>query len=291
MTASRWIKKNMPTLDGKTVAITGATGGLGGALTEALASLGASLILLDRNQEKSKALEDRLKSAHPDCAITRIKVDMEDFDSVKAATDTLLTSPPDALILNAGAYHIPRHTTALGFDNVFQINCVDPYYMARRLQTAIARKGGRIVAVGSIAHDYSKIDENDLDFSTRQKASLVYGNAKRYLTYGLFAQNDDRSTLVVAHPGITFTNITAHYPKLVFALIKHPMKVIFHGTKKASLSVLAGLVFDAQTGEWIGPRLFNIWGRPKKRRLTTATDKERAVIAEKLEAIYQALPQ
>ena len=45
----------------------------------------------------------------------------------------------------------------------------------------IEARGGRIVAVSSIAHNYSEIDERDVDFSTRRKASIVYGNAKRYL--------------------------------------------------------------------------------------------------------------
>ena len=48
-------------------------------------------------------------------------------------------------------------------------------------------------------------------------------------------------TLSVTHPGITFTNITAHYPKLIFAVIKHPMKVIFMKTDKASLSIVKGV--------------------------------------------------
>lgn len=289
MTVSKWIKRNARSLSGKKVAITGATGGLGGALTDILASLGAELILLDRNQEKSKTLEDKLKTAHPDCKITRIRVDMEEFESVKAATDALLTSPPDHLILNAGAYHIPRHKTSLGYDNVFQINCIAPYYMARRLQKAIHDKGGKIVAVGSIAHNYRKIDENDLDFSRRTKPSLVYGNAKRYLTYSLFACSDETNTIAITHPGITFTNITAHYPKIIFAIIKHPMKIIFHSTKKASLSILAGLFTDTPPRHWIGPRLFNVWGIPKKRRLNTASPEEASFIAKALDEIYQRL--
>ncbi len=289
MTVTKWLKRNAPSLSGKTVAITGATGGLGHALTEILASLGVDLILLDRNQDKSKALEDKLKTACPDCRITRIKIDMEDFNTVKAVTEKLLASPPDALILNAGAYHIPRRKTSLGYDNVFQINCIAPYYMARKLENAITRKNGKIVAVSSIAHNYSKSDENDLDFSTRTKPSLVYGNAKRCLTYGLFALTENTDAIAVAHPGITFTNITAHYPKLIFAIIKHPMKIVFHSTKKASLSILSGLFTNCRKDEWIGPRLFNIWGVPKKRPLNTATPEEAAVIAERLEEIYQTL--
>lgn len=288
MTVSRFMKTKTASLLGKTVAITGSTGGLGSALVRHLAALGAELILLDRNETKAKALEAALLAECPDLKITRIRVDMEDFDSVKAATEALLASPPDYLILNAGAYHIPRHKTSIGYDNVFTINCLSPYYMARRLSGAIASRGGRIVAVGSIAHNYSKSDPDDLDFSTREKASLVYGNAKRYLTYGLIEAFRGTDTLAITHPGITFTNITSHYPKVIFAIIKHPMKVIFHSTKKASLSILDGIF--RPTGEgWTGPVLFNVWGVPKTRRLTTAKPDEIAYMAKTLDAIYQEL--
>lgn len=289
MTTKQWLKKHAPKLTGKVVAITGATGGLGGALTEHLAALGADLILLDRNQKKSEALRNKLHSTHPDCKITRIAVDMEDFDSVKAACDSLLTQVPDFLILNAGAYHIPRHKTSIGFDNVFQINGIAPYYMAKRLHDAIAAKQGKIVAVGSIAHNYSKSDPDDIDFSARKKPSLVYGNAKRYLTYSFFEAFADSDAAAIAHPGITFTNITAHYPKIIFAIIKHPMKIIFPSTKKASLSILFALFADTPSRTWTGPRLFGIWGIPKTRTLKTASRAESAAIAERMEKIYRDL--
>ena len=289
MTTNQWISKQTTSLVGKTVAITGATGGLGGALTEHLATLGADLILLDRNQKKSEALENKLLTAHPTVKIVRIPVDMEDFDSVKAATNALLSQKPDYLILNAGAYHIPRHKTAIGYDNVFQINCIAPYYMARKLKDTIKERGGRIVAVGSIAHNYSKTDPEDVDFSRREKPSLVYGNAKRHLMYALADLFKGEDTLAITHPGITFTNITAHYPKVIFAIIKHPMKVIFQSTKKASLSILDGIFNPTPHRTWTGPRLFDVWGIPKTRRLKTATDTEAAAIAERMEKLYQSL--
>ena len=289
MTVSQWLKRHANGLSGKIVAITGATGGLGNALTRHLAALGADLILLDRNQTKSKALEEALLSLYPTCRITRIAVDMKEIDSVKAATEALTQTPPDYLILNAGAYHIPRHTTTCGYDNVFTINFVSPYYMARALRPEIEKKGGRIIAVGSIAHTYSAIDPEDIDFSRRQKASLVYGNAKRYLMAALTEHFKDSDALAITHPGITFTNITAHYPKVIFAIIKHPMKVIFQSTKKASLSILDGVFHKTPHRTWTGPRLFGIWGIPKTRRLKSIKEEEYTAIAAKAEEIFSEL--
>jgi NAD(P)-dependent dehydrogenase (short-subunit alcohol dehydrogenase family) len=279
----------MKYLTNKTVAITGSTGGIGRELCAHVAVLGASeLILLDRNAERSRALAEDLSERFPALSIRRITVDMEDIEAVRRAADELLASPPDYLILNAGAYSIPRHKCSTGYDNVFQINFLSPYFLARKLLPAIAERGGRIVAVGSIAHNYSKSDPSDVDFSTRTKASKVYGNAKRYLMYSLWGLDEHQSSIAIAHPGITFTNITAHYPKLIFAVIKHPMKVIFMKPKKASLSIIEALFCDCANNEWIGPRFFNVWGKPKKQTVKSASPDETREICATAEKLYLA---
>ena len=269
------------------VAVSGSTGGIGVELCRHLAALGADLILLDRNQGKSEALQIALERDFPAVKIRRIRMDLEDMESVKEAARELLKAPVDGLILNAGAYHIPRHKCDTGLDNVFQINFGSPYYLAKTLQPHLAARGGKLVAVGSIAHNYSKADPEDMDFVTRKKHSLAYGNAKRFLMFSLYGLYEGKTGLAVVHPGITFTNITAHYPKLIFAIIKHPMKVIFMKPKRACLSILQGLTDDCGRNQWIGPKWFDVWGLPKKKVLKTCDEKEAAWICETAERIYE----
>ena len=289
--SDRWFHTHTRSLKGKTVAITGATGGIGNALCRQLASLDASLILLDRNQTKSAALRAALLHEYPDCVITCIPVDLEQMSTVKTALNTLKAHRVDIFLHNAGAYSIPRHLCDTGFDNVFQINFVSPYYMIRELLPSLREVNGQVVAVGSIAHNYSESDPTDVDFSTRKQASKVYGNAKRFLMFSLYElfRNETDVKLSVTHPGITFTNITAHYPKLIFAVIKHPMKVIFMKPRKASLSILQGLFDDCDYHEWIGPRWWDIWGLPKKRVLRTVSVEESYAIGQTADTIYQTL--
>lgn len=287
MTVQEYINRNTSSLSGKTVAVTGTTGGIGNKLCKQLASLGASLLLLDRSRERSLAFAKELSEVYG--VQTRcITVDHEDMQSVRAATDALIALEPDVLICNAGAYSIPRRICDSGYDNVFQINFISPYYMIKRLLPVLDKKGGRVVAVGSIAHNYSLSDASDVDFRGRSKSSLVYGNSKRYLTYALLSLFRDRkgASLAVCHPGITFTNITAHYPKLIFAVIKHPMKVIFMSNERAALSILRG-VFDPTEGfSWYGPRLFNVWGLPSKKPLKTAKPDEIGRISDTAEEVF-----
>ena len=289
MKTDAWIKQNMPSLAGKTVAISGATGGIGQELCRHLAGLEAKLLLLDRNSERSNAWIEKLKVEFPDLDARHLRLDLADFGTVRSVTEQLLASPPDYLIFNAGAYHVPRHICDTGHDNVFQINFAAPYYMAHALLPVMRERGGRIVAVGSIAHNYSHIDLSDIEFLTRKQSSKVYGNAKRFLMFSLFGLNKDGKTIAVAHPGITLTNITAHYPKLIYAVIKHPMKVIFMSPRRASLSILAAMVQETKQNEWFGPRLFDIWGLPKKKLLKTCPEDEAARICAEAEKIVASL--
>ena len=290
MKIQTWIEKNTESLVGKTVVLSGSTGGLGRALAEHLASLGASLILLNRNASRTQEQMVYLSGKYG-TEVEHIPLDASNMESVRAATEVLLSKPIDVLIHNAGAYDIPRCKTDVGFDNVFTINFLSPYYMTRRLMPLLQARRGRVVVVGSIAHAYSGIDLSDVDFSTRNRASLVYGNAKRYLTYalhGLF-EKENEASLAIVHPGISFTGITDHYPPLIYALIKHPMKVIFMKPDRASLSILRGVFEQTPAYEWIGPSLFNVWGLPSKKRLTGASVEEISQIVKTAEELYGRL--
>ena len=288
MRFDKWLGKNTESLVGKTVAISGSTGGLGKHLCRYLLHLGARIVLLDRNRERSLQNKAALEAEFSGAEIALVRLDLVDVDSVRAATEELKAIGPDMFIHNAGAYSIPRCTSNSGYDNVFTINFASPYYMIRELLPILRKKQGRVVVVGSIAHNYSKANEADVDFAGVKKASKVYGNAKRYLMFSLYElfKNESDVTLAVTHPGITFTNITSHYPKLIFAIIKHPMKVIFMPAEKAALSIVKGLFEPTEYHTWHGPRVFNVWGLPSKKRLSTCSLSESAAIASIAERVY-----
>ena len=287
MSIQKWLEKNTRSLYGKTVAVTGSTGGIGRELCRHLAALGANLVLIDRNEARSLAFGEELSSRFSHISVKTVCADLSDLTSVKRACEKLLSEPLDVFIHNAGAYSIPRYTTSVGYDNVFTINFISPYYIIRTLLPLLEARTGKVVVVGSIAHRYSKTDPADLDFSERKKASLVYGNAKRYLMFSLYPLfKGRRATLSVTHPGISFTGITAHYPKLLFAIIKYPMKLIFMKPRRASLSVLQGVFDKTEECAWVGPRICDVWGMPKKKHLRSANEKERARIAAAADMIY-----
>lgn len=281
MRISKWLKQNTESLAHRRIAVTGSTGGLGKAICAYLAELDAELILLDRNVTRSEAHRRELQARFPDCRITCISLDMEDLFSAKRAAKELGAMGIDVLIHNAGAYSIPREKCESGYENVFQINFATPYYLTNLLLPTLRARGGRIVIVGSIAHRYGKTTPEDVDFSGHRSAARIYGNSKRYLMYATASllEGEDRIALSLTHPGISQTNITAHYPKLIYAVIKYPMRLIFSRPRRAVLPILAGVFGSTGAETWIGPRLFDIWGLPQKKRLSGCSEDERRQIA------------
>lgn len=289
MKIKRWIKENTFDLKGKNVAITGASGDLGREACYILASLNANLILINRNKEKSERLKKEIMNKYPLIKVQYVIVDLEDFSSVKSKIIEINNYKIDYLILNAGAYKIERRKSDLEYDNVFQINFVSQYYIARKLLDS--GNCGKLVAVSSIAHSYSKIDIKDIDFIHKKSCSKVYGNSKRFLMgaiYELF-KSKKNSNYAVVHPGISFTNITSHYSKWLFFIIKYPMKIIFSKPKKAALSIIKGVFDNCEYNEWIGPKYFNIWGYPKLKEVSDIQDREYKEIFNISELIYNRI--
>ena len=269
MRIDRWLNKHTASLSGKTVAISGSTGGLGRELCAYLCDLGADLVLVDRNPELSERHKRELEGRRNGINVKCVNAQLDDPDSVRRAADELRLLCIDVFISNAGAYSIPRKICKNRYDNVFQINFIAPYTIIDAIMPSLRERGGRVVIVGSVAHRYSRSDPSDIDFSTRRGSAKVYGNSKRYLMFTLteLFLREKGVGFAVTHPGITFTNITAHYPKWIFAIIKHPMKIIFPKPRQACLSVLRGVFEDAGDYTWIGPSILDVWGKPKKRRL------------------------
>ena len=288
MSIKKWMKYNTNNLTGKTIAITGSTGGIASFLVENLAKLNANFIFINRSKEKTYKQISNLLNLYPNLKLEFIECDLSDFKSVESATKILKQKQIDVLYLCAGAYNIPRYKTNLDFDNVFQINFVSQYYIAKELSNNIKSANGKIVAVSSIAHNYSELDENDIDFSTRKKHSKVYGNAKRFLTYSLMELcKKENINLSTVHPGLTLTEMTNHYPRVINWLVKLFIGLFCPSTKEASLSLVAGVFNTTSHLEWIGPPIFQVYGKPKKIKLKTCNATEIKKIFEIAENIYQ----
>ena len=270
---------------GKKIAVTGASGGIGVELCRLILASGGELIVVDRNVKKQAALIEMLKGEFEGAKIEGELCDMSTFTEVKSLADRLIKRDITDIILNAGAYNIPVSKSDTGCTNIFTINCIAPLYLARALLPTLKKNGGKAIAVGSIAHRYSHADVDDIDFARCEKASRAYGNAKRYLMYAFFKMRQRGEPVVVAHPGITVTGMTSHYPEKLYKIIKYPMKVIFMRPKVACLSIFYSLFVTPLDRFWIGPAILDIWGWPEVSELRSCGSEEYEFISETMQEI------
>jgi NAD(P)-dependent dehydrogenase (short-subunit alcohol dehydrogenase family) len=122
----------MNRFEGKHVAVTGAARGIGLAIAERLASEGARLTLLDRDEPTLAGAQARV-------------VDISDRDAVFAAFD----EPLDALVANAGIGGANEPGPNDRFDEILQTNLYGTYWCVRAAEPLLP-DGGRIVVTSSI---------------------------------------------------------------------------------------------------------------------------------------------
>ena len=274
----------------KKIAITGSTGGLGQKICDLVAERGAELVLVDRNPVKSRENAERLKKTFPSVKTELVLCDLESMESVRKAAFALAKADIDVLILNSGIYNVPLKRCDSGYNNVFQVNFVSQYFLARKL-AEISPTLKKVIATSSIAHNYSKTDENDVDFSTRRSSAKIYGNSKRFLTFALYElfEDSDAVELAVYHPGVTLTNITNHYPKFINPIVKAGIALVFPPPKKAVRGILLSFDGNCRHSEWFCPSVFNIWGKPEKKLLKTCDREESRRIGSIADKIYREI--
>ncbi|MCK5770568.1 SDR family NAD(P)-dependent oxidoreductase [Algiphilus sp.] len=188
--------------EGRHVAITGATGGLGEAAAMTLARHGARITIVGRDGERLRRVVRRLR-IDAGCRATVVEADLLDLDSTARAADALRADPPDALINNAGALFGERAETGQGFERTLAVNLLSPVILMDAVAPAMTA-GGRIINVVSGGMYLTPLALDDLNFERgRFDGAVAYGRAKRALT--LLTARRARSwphlALHAVHPG------------------------------------------------------------------------------------------
>ena len=200
-------------MDGRTVVITGASSGIGRAAAVELAGLGASVVVVGRNEE-------RTRNAAAQVGGTPYLVDYTRLATVRQLAERLLADLPRIHVLanNAGGIGA-KETTADGYDATFQQNHLGGFLLTNLLlprlrETAADAPAGsvRIIQTSSSANLFGRIRLDDLD--TRRGPWLrgfrAYGRSK--LENIVFTRELARRftrtgiSAYAFHPGIVDTN-------------------------------------------------------------------------------------
>jgi short-subunit dehydrogenase len=135
-------------LEGKTILVTGATGGLGRAISAELAARGAPLVLSSRKADELEALAAEL----PGRGHRFVVADLAEA----GAAERLVADAGeiDGVVLNAGdrAHGPVDELPAEQIDRVVRVNFEAPIHMTRAVSPALRERGeGHLVFIASLA--------------------------------------------------------------------------------------------------------------------------------------------
>jgi len=202
----------VPDQRGRTVLVTGGTDGVGRALVEHLAAVGATVRFTARDATKGERVRSEVVSATGNDDVRVVLLDLADLASVRAGARTVLDTSErlDVVITNAGYQaHGPREVTADGFERTFGVNHLGHALLIHELEPLIrASTPNRVVIVASEAHRRAKggFDFDDLQMArSKWQATLQYNRSK--LANILYARELARRLagtgvdVLAAHPG------------------------------------------------------------------------------------------
>ena len=165
-------------LSGKTVLITGATGGLGRSAAESVAGLGARVLIVGRSSEKLSEAETAIGGD-----VEGIEADLSLLSEVRDLASTVLAAEErlDVLVNNVGVLLPERSETAEGLETTFATNLAGHFLLTNLLAPKLIDSGeSRIVNVTSGGMYAEKIRPDDLQSRQgRYRGAVAYARTKR----------------------------------------------------------------------------------------------------------------
>lgn len=223
-------EKDLPSLEGKIILVTGGNAGLGLETTYQLARhRPAKIYLAARSEAKGREaivqIQDRLQRDDIRCPdIQWLRLDLSDLKSVRAAADEVLSKEArlDILVLNAGIMATPPSKTVSGHDLQLGTNHLGHFLLTKLLlplieETAKASQAGStsIITLSSEAHHLAGpkfldlIEEHEklcaasdyTRYGVSKAANILFASelARRYGSKNI--------TSVSLHPGVIMTNL------------------------------------------------------------------------------------
>ena len=204
-------------LEGETVIVTGGNSGIGYTTALDMAKRGARVIIGCRSEERGRQAERDLREESGSDLVFFRQIDLGSIASIREFSEKLLGEETriDILINNAGLLNNTPGLTTDGFELVFGVNHLGPFYLTNLLLDRIKESApSRIINVSSVAHKLGTPYLTADNVRPENSSCSTFDNyAKSKLANVLFTvelaerlQNSGVETYSL-HPGLIFTNI------------------------------------------------------------------------------------
>src|SRR6185369_18052842 len=129
------------TLRGRVCLVTGATRGLGKATALGLARLGATVVLLGRDEHALVTARDDVSERSLNPNVSTLVADLASFDAIRAGARELAARHPElhVLVHNAGVNPTRRKLSADGIDLTLAVNHLAPFLLTHELLPLLRR--------------------------------------------------------------------------------------------------------------------------------------------------------
>jgi NAD(P)-dependent dehydrogenase (short-subunit alcohol dehydrogenase family) len=278
-------------MTGKTVLITGGTGGIGRAAAIGLASLGARVGITGRDQARAEAAAAVIARESGNPAVDVFVADLSSQTEVRRLAGEVLAACPrlDVLLNNVGGFWAHRHVTADGLEHTFALNHLAPFLLTNLLlDRLIASAPARVVTVSSGAQAMGKIDFDDLMGERKYSGQRAYNQSKLanvMFTYELARRLEGSGVTATAlHPGMTSTAFSAEDPALApLVKIMRPFMRSPERGADTAVYLASSAEVDGVTGRYFADR------KPRKSR-ESSYDTEAAARLWQVSADLVGLP-
>lgn len=206
-------------MTGKTVLITGGTGGIGKATALGLAHLGAAVGIVGRDLPRAQSAAADIIRQSGNQAVDAFAADMSSQTEVRRLAAAVLDAYPrlDVLVNNVGGFWAHRHVSADGLERTFAVNHLAPFLLTNLLLDRLKESApARIVTVSSNAQATGRIAFDDLQGEHNYSGSRAYNQSKlANVMFTCELSRHLRGTGVTAnalHPGVVHTAFGSEDP-------------------------------------------------------------------------------
>ena len=171
------------TMQGKICLVTGATSGMGKETALGLARMGATVVLVARDQNKGKQAQHEITRQSGNEQVDLLLADLSSQQEVRKLADEFKAKYQQlhVLVNNAGAVFTKRQTTVDGLEMTFALDHLAYFLLTNLLLDTIkASAPARIINISSQAQGVGKINFDDLqgEKSYGLFGFTAYGQAK-----------------------------------------------------------------------------------------------------------------